>query len=136
MQARLGAALSLASSTTGVELDFQHGAMFSRSDSSQTYVLESATGVWSVLPSASESASSASGPDPDTWIPGGSLGTLWSAEAWIQASLGYALAPSGTVFDSRVQRFEQGTMLMSASGQVYVIYDAGGTWELYPDPGP
>jgi Bacterial Ig-like domain/Putative zinc-finger len=135
VQSRLGEALASASSTTGVELDFQHGAMFSRSDTSQTYVLESATGIWSVLPSSSESASSAVGPDPDTWIPGGSLGALWSDESWIQASLGYAFAPSGTVFESRVQRFEHGSMLMSASGQIYVIYDSGGTWELYPDPG-
>ncbi|CAN5677139.1 hypothetical protein BH23CHL2_BH23CHL2_17170 [soil metagenome] len=131
---RLGAPEASAASITGVELDFQHGAMFSRSDTSQTYILESATGVWSVLPSSADSTNSEPAPDPDTWIPGGSLGALWSSEAWVQSALGYALAPSGTVFESRVQRFESGTMLMSSSGQVYVIY-ADGTWELYPDPG-
>ncbi len=132
---RLGAPVAPASAVTGVELDFQHGAMLSRSDTSQTYVLESVTGIWSVLPSSSESAESEPGPLADTWIPGGSLGTLWSNEAWIQASLGYALAPSGAVFDSQIQQFDNGTMMLSASGQVYVIYDGGGTWELYPDPG-
>ena len=134
VQSRLGAPVAPAHSTTGVELDFQHGAMISRTDTSQTYVLESAIGVWSVVPSSSGSTSSEPGPLPDTWIPGGSLGALWSAEAWIQSSLGYALAPSGAVFESRVQAFQSGTMLMSSSGQVYVIY-GDGTWELYPDPG-
>lgn len=132
---RLGEPVASASSVSSVELDFQHGAMLSRSDTNQTYVLESATGIWSVLPSSSDSTDSEAGPIADTWIPGGSLGALWSAESWIQASLGYALAPSGTVFDSRIQSFEHGTMMLSASGQVYVIYDSDGTWELYPDPG-
>ena len=134
VSSRLGAPLAAAASTTGVELDFQHGAMFSRSDTGQTYILESASGVWSSVASSSGSASSEPGPDPDTWIPGGSLGDLWSTESWIQSALGYALSPSGTVFDSRAQRFENGTMLLSSSGQVYVIY-GNGTWELYPDPG-
>ena len=134
VQNRLGAPLAAAHTTTGVELDFQHGAMISRSDTSQTYVLESAVGVWSVVPSSAESTNSEPGPLPDTWVPGGSLGALWSAEAWIQSSLGFALAPSGAVFDSRVQSFEAGTMLMSSSGQIYVIY-GDGAWELYPDPG-
>lgn len=134
VQGRLGAPVESATTIGGVELDFQHGTMFSRSDSSQTYVLESSTGAWSVVPSSSDSIESEPGPDEDTWIPGGNLGSLWSAESWIQSALGYALAPSGNVFDSRVQTFESGTMLMSSSGQVYILYDDG-TWELYPDPG-
>ena len=134
VQERLGAPIANATTISGVELDFQHGAMFSRSDSSQTYVLESSTGAWSVVSSSPDSTESEPAPDPDTWIPGGNIGALWSAESWIQSALGYALAPSGAVFDSRLQTFENGTMLMSASGQVYILY-ADGTWELYPDPG-
>ena len=135
VSSRLGEPTASASSMTGVELDFQHGTMFSRSDTNQTYVLESATGNWSWVTSSSESTSSEPAPVPDTWIPGGSLGALWAAETWIESALGYALAPSGDVFESRVQIFEHGTMLLSSSGQVYVVYDDG-AWELYPDPGP
>jgi hypothetical protein len=134
VESRLGAPSASAYTIEGIELDFQHGAMFSRSDSGQTYILESGSAFWSALPSSGESANSAPGPIDDTWVPGGSLGALWTAEPWIQEALGHALAPSGQVFDSRVQSFEHGTMLMSASGQIYVLY-ADGTWELYPDPG-
>jgi hypothetical protein len=131
---RLGEPSAAAYSVSGVELDFQHGAMLSRTDTDQTYVLESDTGFWSVVPSTSDTAESAPGPSDGTWVPGGTLGALWAAESWIQTALGHALAPSGQVFESRVQTFEHGTMVMSASGQIYVLYEDG-TWELYPDPG-
>jgi len=131
---RLGAPAAAARSISAVELDFQHGAMFGRYDTSQTYVLESGTAFWSVVPSTSESAAGGPGPVDGTWVPGGNLGALWAAEPWIQSALGHSLAPTGEIFESRVQDFENGLMLMSASGQIYVLYNDG-TWELYPDPG-
>ena len=134
VSARLGAPLAAARTITATELDFQHGAMFGRADTNQIYVLESGTAFWSVVPATGESAESAPGPVDGTWVPGGELGALWAAEPWIQAAIGHALAPAGEVFESRVQDFENGRMLMSASGQIYVLYNDG-TWELYPDPG-
>jgi hypothetical protein len=131
----LGEPVFPATSTSAIELDFQHGSMFSRTDTGQTYVFESRTGIWSVVPSSTDSTDSAEAPVEDAWIPGGSIGALWAAEDWIQNALGYAFAPSGQAFESRSQNFENGTMLMSSSGQIYVLYDAGGAWELYPDQG-
>ncbi len=131
---RLGAPVAAAYDISSAELDFQHGSMISRSDTGQTYILEAASAFWSAVPSSNETADSEPGPVEGTWVPGGSLGALWASEPWIQATLGHALAPSGQVFSSKVQSFESGSMMMSSTGQVYVLYDDG-TWELYPDPG-
>ena len=132
--ARLGLPLDRAYVSGAIELDFQHGSMFLRSDINSVYVLLR-SGVWSLVPNTSENPPVVGpGPEDGTWTPGGVLGELWTSESWIQTDLGYAIEETSHPFETQVQPFELGTMLLSHTGQVYVIYDDG-TWEFYTDPG-
>ena len=100
-----------------------------------TQVVLERAGVWSAWTNTSTNPPAVQpGPEPGLWTPGGELGELWTNEPLIQELLGYALEEAYHPFESRVQIFEFGTMLLSHTGQVYVIYDDG-AWEFYTDPG-
>lgn len=134
VQDRLGLPLQRVYTSGAHELDFQRGSMFLRVDTNQILVLERA-GVWSAWTNTSTNPPEVMpGPEPGLWTPGGELGELWTNEPLIQELLGYALEEAYHPFESRVQVFEFGTMLLSHTGQVYVIYDDG-AWEFYTDPG-
>ncbi|MFW6075519.1 MAG: hypothetical protein ACOC9Y_07980 [Chloroflexota bacterium] len=133
VQDRLGEPESRAIEIELLELDFQHGAMLYRSDLANMFVIES-LGVWSQVPTIDGDFPDAEeGPEDGTWEPGGQIGLVWESESWIQDSLGYALSDETRSLTSRYQQFEEGAMLVSSSGQIYVLYDDG-TWELYSDP--
>jgi hypothetical protein len=134
VQTRLGLPVARSYVSGAIELDFQHGSMFLRSDINSIYVLLR-SGVWSLVPNTSENPPEVGpGVEDGTWTPGGVLGELWANEAWIQTDLGYAIEEVSHPFETQIQAFELGTMLLSHTGQVYVIYDDG-TWEFYTDPG-
>jgi hypothetical protein len=134
VQGQLGQPIEAAVAAPALELDFQHGAMFLRTDQGSIHVLLR-SGYWSVFPDTStDQPAFAPGPEEGTWTPGGPLGYLWSTESSVSANLGFAIEPEARSFQTLAQRFEFGTMVLSSSGLIYVIYDTG-VWELYPDPG-
>lgn len=66
------------------------------------------------------------------WIPGGDLGKVWSDNK-LQASIGYATSQtSDSSTATPVQVFQNGTMVYSDAGFVYVLY-SDNTWQVYPD---
>lgn len=133
VQDRLGKPTATATPLTAHELDFQHGAMILREDVGKVYVIES-IGRWSELSEPSgEAPEPVAGDVEGTWQPGGLIGLAWQSEPWISDTIGLALAEDAAVFDSQVQTFENGFMILSHSGQVYIFY-SGGTWELYSNP--
>lgn len=133
VQSRLGAPTAWADDSGATELDFQHGAMILRDDIGWVFILES-SGIWEGhVFTSTNPPEPAAGPDDGTWAPGGALGEAWVVDA-LEGRIGYALADYGTEFNTRVQKFEHGDMILSHSGQVYVLY-GDGTWELYSSPG-
>lgn len=134
VQDRLGPPLGSAYASDANELDFQRGTMFLRFDTNEIYVLER-SGAWSRWTNTSANPPEVEvGPEDGLWTPGGALGELWLAVPSIGESLGFALEESYHEFTSEIQIFERGTMLLSHTGQIYVIYDDL-TWEFYTGPG-
>lgn len=138
VKARLGVPLNEAAPMSASELDFQRGKMFQRHDTGQIYVMET-TGLWSIYPAPLTDQYPEFVETDETGIyePGGVFGYLWSEDSTIVETLGLAIEDANHEYDdSLIQTFEDGTMLYSSDGFIYVLYDDNGTWELYPDPGP
>jgi len=131
VQQGLGDALAASYTTDGLQLDFQHGTMLYRADRGAVYVLINNQLVWSTYSVISPAGpASTEGPEPGLWIPGGLLGAVWSDDATVSGTLGYALSADAVPFIATVQMFERGLVVVSPTS-VYIFYDNGG-WEFWP----
>ncbi|RIK46333.1 MAG: hypothetical protein DCC58_03490 [Chloroflexi bacterium] len=134
IQSRLGQPLAPASSIGALQLGFQHGAMYYRSDLGLIYVLSSTTQTWgSFLDTSTSVPEPQPAPEPELWVPGGIFGYLWSAEPSVSADLGYAIQQYPASFSAQVQQFEGGVML-SSPDTIWVIYDDL-TWDWFGNTG-
>jgi len=131
VQQRLGAPLGASFGTDGLQQDFQQGTMLYRADRGAAYVLINNQLVWSTYSVTPNSVGDpTSGPEDGLWVPGGLLGSVWSANESVQSDLGYALSQQAVSFNATVQMFEHGLAVVSPTS-VYIFYDDGG-WEFWP----
>lgn len=118
-------------------LTFQRGVMIERMDTKKVYILSSngTGGNYQVVDAPSPSIADNGGtpaPTDNLWIPGGDLGKVWS-DSKLQASIGYSTSQTAdSSAATPIQRFQNGTMVYSDSGFVYVLY-SDNTWQVYPD---
>lgn len=137
VQTSLGQPVAVEQSISARELDFQHGKMFQNLGTGEIYLMET-IGTWSSLLDTSVD------PLPEfvevsedgLWEPGGVFGYIWHEQSYVENTLGYAIEGEIQEFPSLMQQFENGIMLTSADGFIYVLYTTDLMWELYPDAGP
>lgn len=131
IQAGLGAPLAEANDTDALDQPFQSGEAYYRADTGTLYLLSTDSMTWNSLPNtATGEPDPQPGPEDGTWIPGGIIGYHWLANQWIQDSLGYARAQYATEFTATVQEFENGVMLLTPSGDIFVLYNDSLTFEF------
>lgn len=137
VQSGLGMPLDVERPIDARELDFQRGKMFQNLDSSTIYVMETA-GFWSSVldTSGDDLPEFVETSEEGIWEPGGVFGYIWQQDSYVQDTLQYAVEGQTQEFMSVVQEFENGMMLSSADGFIYVLYTGDNSWELYPDAGP
>jgi hypothetical protein len=133
VQQKLGQPLEHAYTVSATEMGFQRGLMIERFDSATIYVLVS-DGTWFPIADtwAPENWPVAQQVDSNLWSPGGSFGAAWLAQA-LGAALGYAIEPEAHLMaeGARIQPFENGLLLLSDRGFVYMLLESG-TWEQFP----
>ncbi len=133
VQQKLGQPLEYAYTVSATEMGFQRGLMIERFDSLVIYVLVS-DGTWFPIADtwAPETWPTAQEVEPNLWSPGGSFGAAWRDQA-LQPMLGYAIEPQAYLMTqgARIQAFENGLLLLSERGFVYMLLE-NGTWEQFP----
>lgn len=122
-------------------LTFQRGVMIERADTKKIYILtnDGTGGSYTVVDAPSPSMADTDGTaapnpndNPNLWIPSGDLGKVWS-DTKLLGSIGYATSQTtDSSTTTPVQEFQNGTMVYSDAGWVYVLYNDG-TWQVYPD---
>lgn len=136
VQQKLGRPLEYAYTVSATEMGFQRGLMIERFDRLAIYVLVS-DGTWFPIADtwAPETWPTAQEVEPNLWSPGGSFGAAWREQA-LQPTLGYAIEPEAYLMaqGARIQAFENGLLLLSERGFVYMLLE-NGTWEQFPAAG-
>lgn len=111
---------------------FERGVMYWREDEKRIYVLF-ADNTWSAF----EDKWTDSLPEdtcPSISVPAGRVkpkrgfGKVWCEQSGVAAKIGAAIGNEAGGYVAPVQRFEHGLMMVSDSGQLFVLY-ADGKWE-------
>ncbi|HYU18955.1 MAG TPA: zf-HC2 domain-containing protein [Chloroflexota bacterium] len=137
LQGQLGAPAEGSKTVTLVEQSFQGGLALWRGDSHEIYVLNRVGSAWAAYPDtwrAGDPVAINATPPPGALAPEGGFGNLWRTRPEVQSRLGWA------VYEARdsggaIQAFEQGLIVWSPHGLLYVLSDDG-RWKTYPDASP
>jgi hypothetical protein len=117
------------------EQSFQGGAMLARADSNEVLVLIRSTGRWSSYANGwrpGEVLGPVGSRPPGTLEPLRGFGKVWRDQPSVKLQLGWAVYEERSA-EASVQRFERGTLMRSAHGVLYALFDDG-SWRTLIDP--
>ena len=135
LRRRLGAPIGPERSVQVGEQAFQGGAMLTRADTSQVFVLVRSSGRWLTFPNTwrpGEVLAPTGARPPGTLEPLRGFGKVWRDQPSVKLQLGWPVYEERNAGGS-VQVMENGTLVRSSYGVVYALLNDG-TWRTLPDP--
>jgi hypothetical protein len=135
LQQRLGTAIGPERSVQVGEQAFQGGAMLTRADTSQVFVLVRSSGRWLTFPNTwrpGEVLAPTGARPPGTLEPLRGFGKVWRDQPAVKLQLGWPVYEERNAGGS-IQAMENGTLVRSSYGVVYALLNDG-AWRTLPSP--